>query len=257
MAKRKQVGVPPSVIKFIFLLIIVVAVMVYAFSQVKGFFLKSPYFKIKTIVIEDPNLQFIEKQDLAGLKGRSIFTVNADQLQRQLSVRYPQVAALKVIKNFPNQISIVARKRYPLAQIAYRNRLLTVDVNGAVLSFNGPADPNLTSLGGIKLNLGRISVGNIIKDERLTLALKLIRQIKMTPSLTSVRIVRINMENLSGIELYLSDHFKIILDKDSAQDKIQVLALILNQGRLDLNTLNYIDLRFNEPVLGKKDKTTT
>jgi cell division septal protein FtsQ len=256
MAKRKQVSVSPSIVKGVFLLLIFVAIFVFIFSEIKDFFLNSPYFRIKTIVIEDPNLQFIEKQDLARLKGKSIFLVDANQLQRQLAFRYPQVAALKVMKNFPNQISIVARKRFPLAQVAFHNRLLTVDVNGAVLSLDSSLDPNLTSVSGIKLNNGRLSVGSLIKDDRLTMALKLIRQIKMTPSLGNIKITKINMESLSGIEIYLPNDFKIILDQDSAQDKLNVLAMILSQRQVDLNTLNYIDLRFNEPVLGKKDKAT-
>ena len=60
------------------------------------------------------------------------------------------------------------------------------------------------------------------------------------------------MENLSKIHLVIGRNLDIIVDKDRIQDKLKNLELIFTQGKLDLSTVKYIDLRFNEPVLGKK-----
>ncbi len=253
MAKKKQATVPPSAVKFIFVLLIVVAACILVSRGVKQFFWTCPYFKIKTIAVEDPNLQFIARDDLAKYRGRTIFGVNVQDIQRQLAVKYPQVASLKIVKNFPDQLSVVAKKRYPIFQLLTRNRILTLDVNGAVVDNQAKLDAGLTVLTGIRLPSSYIGIGAIIRDERMTTAVKILRLFRATPGLSSMKVLKINLDSLSGIEVYLSDEFKVIADKDTLDEKIPVLGVLFSQGRINMAQLNYIDLRFNDPVLGKRE----
>jgi hypothetical protein len=50
---------------------------------------------------------------------------------------------------------------------------------------------------------------------------------------------------------------KIIIDDDKIYPKIRKLGILLAHSNVDLNDYRYIDLRFDEPVLGKNDEKTT
>ena len=254
MAKRKQVTVSPSAVKYIFVLLIFLTVAIFVYQGIRKFFRSSSYFRIRTIAVEDPNLQFIAKEDLARYRGRSIFDVNVRDLQRVLASKYPQVSSLKIIKNFPDQISVVAKKRFPTFQLIHRNKLVILDSNAVVMGISGGLDPNLTVLTGVKLGVSYLGPGTMIRDDRVISALKVFRLFKTTPGLSAIKILKINAASPSGLEIYLTDEFKVIVDKDSFGDKANVLSMMLSQGRLNIAQISYIDLRFNEPILGKREQ---
>ncbi len=69
----------------------------------------------------------------------------------------------------------------------------------------------------------------------------------------SIMLIKdINIENLSKIQLTLSNQLDVIIDRDKVAQKIRVLGVILAQERLDLKEVKYVDLRFKEPIIGKK-----
>ena len=72
-------------------------------------------------------LQFINKNDLTYLIGRNIFMISLKDVHRRLGYKYPQIAQLKIVKHYPDELLIQAKKRYPLAQAFVRKRIATVD----------------------------------------------------------------------------------------------------------------------------------
>ncbi|MCK5081648.1 MAG: cell division protein FtsQ, partial [Candidatus Omnitrophica bacterium] len=61
-----------------------------------------------------------------------------------------------------------------------------------------------------------------------------------------------NVENLSKIQFTLSNGLVIILDRNNIDRRIKVLGVVLSQGKLDMKQVKYVDLRFKEPIIGKK-----
>jgi hypothetical protein len=45
---------------------------------------------------------------------------------------------------------------------------------------------------------------------------------------------------------------QIIIDQDSIAHNVKVLGVILAQKQFEINQAKYIDLRFKEPIIGKK-----
>ena len=66
------------------------------------------------------------------------------------------------------------------------------------------------------------------------------------------KVIKIDVGHLSQIEIYLSDTFKIIFDQTDIPKKIQMLHLFLSQAKVKEDEVNYIDLRFKEPIVGRK-----
>jgi hypothetical protein len=42
------------------------------------------------------------------------------------------------------------------------------------------------------------------------------------------------------------------LDREKIAQRIKVLGVVLSQGNLDMDHVKYVDLRFKEPIIGKK-----
>ena len=252
MAKRKQLSVPPSVIKFFIVLIVLIAVGIWMYNGLTYYFLTSPYFKVETFAVDDPALNFLEKQDLWKLRGRSIFMVNLKQLQGSLSAKYPQIAQLKIVKNYPDQLLVQAKKRFALAQTILKRRIFVLDDQGVILNFLAHVDSTLPIIRGLSEKNKNIDLGFPVMGKDLAEALKIIKVYQEHKVLASYPMVDINIENQSKIELTIINNLKIIIDREKIEQKMNVLAVLLTQAKLDLEDIKYLDLRFQEPIIGKK-----
>ncbi len=208
-------------------------------------------FKIKGIVFA-PTLQPIKSVQLNNLKGKSIFDVNLDQLQRQLQMQHPELAQLRVMKRFPDQIFVSARKRLPFAQIKIKGKDVTLDSEGVVLSMSIPPGKDLPVILTDGFENVPVFMGGQLKGTVIQTALTVIRIFRLNKYLSSYKIAQINVRHLSQIEFYLTDTLKVIIDQNSINYKLQMLSLILSKAKLNLEEVSYIDLRFKEPITGKK-----
>jgi len=216
----------------------------YVFSHVD-------YFKVRSVTI-DPSLQFINKRDLRSLMGKNIFKIDLKAVQRRLSYKYPQAAKLKVVKRFPNQVSVLAKQRVPYAQLQIQDKIVVLDREAVILSLEDKKDKNLPDIVGTKLKNPKLVLGMPLKGSDIWLTLKIIKLFSANSSLDPYVIKGVNIENLSKIHFTLSNQLDVIIDRDKIAQKIRVLGIVLAQDRLDLGDVKYIDLRFKEPIIGKK-----
>lgn len=211
---------------------------------------QSDYFKIKSVKV-DESLSFLSEYDLARLRGENIFEVDLRDLQKRLSSKYPQIAHLKVSKRYPNQLILEARKRVPFAQARLKNRTLILDGEGVVLSMTGSEEEHLPFISGLKPD-SPFDLGFPLKGREVETALKILKAFDSEEGLSAYRIVQLNVENLSDIQLFLSNNLKVILDRYQISDKTRLLSLFLSRNDLDFSQVRYIDMRFKEPVVGRR-----
>ena len=211
----------------------------------------SERFKVREIVY-DPDLQFMKSGKLMSLKGRNIFDVDLGALERQIQTQYPEISQLKLSKKFPDEIQVTARRRIPFAQTKLKNKDIVLDPEGIVLSLNGGAGKDLPAIVAADSDHSPINLGMPLRSQDIQAALQVIKAFRMNKSLANRRISTIDVNNLSQIEFQMADSFKIIVDQVSVQQKIQMLSFLLAQAKLNSEEVNYIDLRFKEPIIGKK-----
>ena len=96
----------------------------------------SPLFEIKDVMI-DRSIQFIDLHVILRrtLKGSNIFKIDINKIDRQIAQRYPYIAQLRVVRQLPNRILILAKKREPLMQIYFRQKYLILDAEGVALYY--------------------------------------------------------------------------------------------------------------------------
>ncbi len=61
-----------------------------------------------------------------------------------------------------------------------------------------------------------------------------------------------DVDNLSKVSFNIGPMLEIILDKEDSARKLELLVSLISQKKLDFREVKYIDLRFKEPVVGKK-----
>lgn len=251
MPKRKKNKIPPVIFKVVFLSALVIALGVFGAIRIQHLVLHSQYFRIKTIVI-DPALHFINKRDLIKYKGENIFTVDIGLIQKRLGQRYPQVSDLRVVRKFPDQLSVMAKKRMPFVQTTIGGKILTLDENAVVLSSASDINNKLPFIKGLDITISHFSLGMPLRGKNVNTAVSILREYELTTVLSTLKVSEINVSNLSKVEMLLSNDLLIILDQDNISRRIAVLGIIITQGQVDIGDVKYIDLRFKEPILGKK-----
>lgn len=251
MARKKKTKLTFNAVKVGGVLVGVVLIVGILIYQTQGFLTQSKYFQVKSVVV-DPSLAFIKKGDLTMLRGKNIFQVDLKGLKSTLSRKYPQITELKVTRRYPNQIQLLARKRHPFAQTKVLNRTVTLDGQSVILSTTDGRDKSLPLVSGIESVNQKLYLGSTLKDEQLKIALSIIQAKELNEDLGVFEIEEVDVKNLSKINVYLTKKLLVIVDKDKVAQKMRNLGLVLNQTHIELADIKYIDLRFKDPIIGKK-----
>ena len=250
--KNKNAGFTLSLVKYAMTTVVVVFLL---FISARGaiVFLRSlEYFTVRNVVAVPP-LPFIKSNPWTNLVGENIFDVNLRAVQERMQRQYPQIARLKILKKFPDEIVILAQERLAFAQARVAGIHLVVDQEGIILSIVKERAKELPLIVGINSPKRHLEPGfSLHGDKKMEIALLILKAFNANKNLSVYPISDINVENLSQITLSMTDGLKIIFDQEALDQKIPVLSLLLSQGQLSLSEIKYIDLRFKEPIIGKK-----
>lgn len=252
MARKDQAKTKIAVrILQYFIIVVCVIFVVFCLWQGVGSYLRtSPMFKIREVVSQQ-SLQFIRSHTLDRLIGQSIFDVDLYVVQRRLQIEYPQIDHLRIYRQFPNRIYVDAIRRDPFAVITTKRQAILIDKDGMVLSLTIPANTRLPMIKGLNMEQNAV-IGKPLRHSELELATGIIQSVKENPRLESMPVVSLDMTNLSEIQCVLANQMKIILAQDKIQQKIMMFGFLMAQGAVKAETVNYIDLRFKEPIISKK-----
>ena len=204
-------------------------------------------FEVKEVMV-DRSIQFIDLRALKDLKGTNIFKVDIKKVDSQIATTYPYIAQLRVVRQLPNRILILAKKREPLMQVYFKKKYLILDTQGVALYYVlQPA--LLPQVYGIPLDRNWLFLGGHIRGPELSKVVDILNMFKQSPYLKRWRIHAVQVGNLSKIDLSIGENMHVILDQEDTQDKIELLQMLISSNKIDLNKVKYIDLRFKEPVI--------
>lgn len=249
----KKSGVSISRIAFIraIVFLFIGFVLFTGYVDAVEFLTASPLFEIKDVMI-DRSIQFIDLRSLKDLKGSNIFKVDIKKLDRQISQRYPYIAQLRVVRQLPDRILILAKKREPLMQVFYKKKYLTFDTEGVALYYTlTPAD--LPQVFGLTMEQG-LFLGGRIHAQGLNKAVDILNMLKSSPYLRRWRVHAVQAANLSKIDLLVGENMHVILDQENTADKIELLQMLVSANKVNLNQVKYIDLRFKEPIIANNEE---
>jgi len=247
MAKKSSVNISRIAVIRVIVFLFIGFVIFTGYVNAVEFLTSSPLFEIKEVMI-DRSIQFIDQRVLKDLKGTNIFKVDIKKIDRQIAQRYPYIAQLRVVRQLPDRILVLAKKREPLMQVYFKKKYLLLDTEGVALYYILQA-ADLPQVSGIPLERNGLFLGGHIRSQELNKTVDILNMFKQSAYLRRWRIHAVQAGNLSKIDLLVGENMHVILDQEDTQDKIELLQMLISSNKIDLNKVKYIDLRFKEPVI--------
>jgi cell division septal protein FtsQ len=250
MARRKKGNNNMKGISKGFIIFVFCAAFLYIFYNAVGkFFHQSPFFSIQEIVTA-PSFDFIKSRSLDQLYGQNIFQADVKAVEKRLRLEYPAVDHLRVARRFPNRILVVAERRDPFAVISFDHQDAAVDESGALIGTDVTAKGKLPYLTGITdATMGH--PGKPLASRRLAVGLAIIKAVRANDAVKQYAVHSIDLTSLSQIHLRL-ETVEVVLEQFDIEKKISVLGLLLSDPAVAADQVNYVDLRFKDPVVKKR-----
>lgn len=241
-------------VNILFKTAVIIAIILLALSLILGYIWKvlktSDYFRVKEVIGRGS-----EPVDLGYLNGRNIFSLDLKSEAGYILQLYPDSSRIRLVRLLPDRIFVDFIKRKAVALVKLY-KYFALDKEGVF--FNAPSDPQesgLPVITGLETKAFGPKAGRKYNLKEILLALELIAQIKDNLALKERRIKRIDLANIANASFTFTDPdgLEIKIGQGNLRNKINLLAGILTQGRLNLAQIKYIDLRFREPVIKLKD----
>ncbi|MDP2654033.1 MAG: cell division protein FtsQ/DivIB [Candidatus Omnitrophota bacterium] len=250
MAKKsKKNDVLKGVFKAVLVLGLVAGLAAAVAFAATDFLKTSRIFTIRAVIL-DPSLQPVKSRYLEGLIGKNIFDVDLRAVQRKVQLQYPEIHNLRILRRLPDKIHVTAQRREPFAGVRFHNREVILDRNGTVVSLSPIPSLRLPAITGARISQP-VAVGKPVNEKTIGAALSVLKAVQTNSDLSAMSVVSIDVANLSNIEFHTSDGLKVIIDDEDIYPKIRKLGILTTQGDVNLKDYKYVDLRFQQPVLGK------
>ena len=201
---------------------------------------KSDYFKI---------------QDSKYFDGQNIFKVNLMKEAKELSKLNPDYQRVVLRRELPNRIIIDFTPRKAVAGIKL-SKYFNLDKNGVLFYPEDEKDDNsqLPLIIGLKSKISQPRPGVKCRDNSLIKALEFVDNLNNDQELKNrIKIKEINLANVNDIFLVTKTGCKINLGSTKSLDKdLLILKRVISEVNSDLTNIEYINLRFKEPVIKYK-----
>lgn len=248
------------ILKFI-IAVILLAVIGIVLGRIKYMFVDSDYFSVKGIEIkfhsEDSSLQYVSISDIyrGKILGENIFFIDLNKLKEEIELNHPELKDIVVRRVLPNKLIVQAKKRRPLMQIR-SDRFYLVDEAGVILpdAKNFPQE-DIPIVSGISGNIAGIrgSRFSMAEKQAIDKALLLINAISSNKRLSKDRLKMIDMRDIHNVSFFLEENnVEIKIGESEFQKRLDVLATVIEQLGLDIERVRYIDLRFDDPIVGPR-----
>lgn len=243
--KKRRLKIPVSTI----IIILILLSAIYIFLKfLSGFLWTSEYFNIKTVKVNEKDI------DLSFLLGKNIFALDLKKEAKEISTMYPNYYKVRLVRQLPNGISVKLEKRKPLAYLRLY-RYFAIDEEAVLfnLDSDNALNPNLPIILGLETKIFGPKGGKRYCDiKELALCLDLIREIKGIRGLKDYKIKKIDVSFFPNFSFYILENIEIKIGTSNINHKLRLLNSILTNPRQDLSRIQYIDLRFKEPVIKYK-----
>jgi cell division septal protein FtsQ len=227
------------------------------------------YFDVKDIIATE-----VKPADLTYLLGRNIFSLDLKRESGYISELYPVYRKVRLIRILPNELFVDFIKRKPVAYLrlqrdCYLDDELTIWEAKEQVTEGKASLPEIV---GLAEKISKPVPGRQYNFAGLSSALEIIKEVASNRLLKEYWIRRIDIRSPASISFFIpvdprgndstkKDNSKIFvapdlevkISQDKVADKINILAGLINQARNNLSSIQYVDLRFKEPVIRVRD----
>ncbi|MFA5146089.1 MAG: cell division protein FtsQ/DivIB [Candidatus Omnitrophota bacterium] len=244
------------IVEKIVALLTILALVLTGVFLINIFLVRSDYFRIravevKDILVDQESTAALSMDLLRSYKGRNIFKTDVNEIARSLKKTYPDARRLTVTRAMPDRLVVNLNFRKPVA-ILSNVRQYPVDEDGYVLpNVDARFLKDIPLITGISIrNEGRKGKRADLKN--LNGALELLKEMRRARFLAEYGIVSIDAGDLKGLSFVLKNGLEVKIGCENIKARLSTLKKTLKDPRILLDRIAYIDLRFNDVVIGPK-----
>jgi len=244
-----------------FIIALVVGVIGFGFVRLKYMFVDVGYFIIKGVDIkmydEKGNLQNISLDRVLDKKivGTNIFFLDLNELKEEIGLLRPEFKKIVLRRLLPNKLIVQGELRKSIAQIR-SDRYYLVDDEGVVLpNVKNFPDKNLPIITGLGINLAKTSNITFSKfqKDKLDKAIELINEMTNNRELSEYKLKVVDVTDPGNVSFFLtSANIEIKIGNTDFRGRLEIFSTVLEQMNSDIDSFKYIDLRFEDPIIGPR-----
>jgi len=248
--------------------IILISLVVTFYQKLK----RSEYFRVREVTVRKGGNITQDEKNFAYLLGRNVFDLDLDKEARNAAYYYPSYQKVRITRFLPSHLVVDFLKREPLACIK-SSHIFYIDEN--LILFELPveaASENLPVISGVEKYVLGAKYGTRCSFDAVVAALNIIKQARENKVLRGYNIRMVDMSGFDKASIFLlvsgqgtvytktdfaspEQVIEVKIGREDTRDKLALLATLLAQVKNNIYNIEYIDLRFKEPVIKFKERT--
>ncbi|MFH1996000.1 MAG: cell division protein FtsQ/DivIB [Candidatus Omnitrophota bacterium] len=220
---------------------------------VRKYFLNSEIFRVDRIEIQGVEIlrSFNDSQVKNRYIGKSIFEVDARETASYLRAICPDIRRVTVKRVMPDRLTIDITVREPVALVK-GGEYIPIDSEGVILeNIKESGWKQLPVINGVRLSRRELKA-KFCDSKNIQSALLLIASIRRSPLMSEHEIRTINANDQRHLTFSIDDGVEIRLGKDDYDGALRRLNEMLSDPNVSSDQIKYIDLRFDDSVIGTK-----
>jgi cell division septal protein FtsQ len=233
---------------------------------------KSEYFRVREVTVRQGANISQDERNFAYLVGRNIFDLDLEKEARHAAYYYPSYQRVRITRFLPGHLVVDFLMREPLAYIK-NSRIFYIDENMIVFELpSNTAVKDLPSVTGVERYVLGAKYGSKCNSAAIATALNIIKTLSHNRILKGYNIKNVDMAGLDDASIFLlvsqgqivytkTDYvapeqiLEVKIGREDIRNKLSLLATLLSQVRNNIHNIEYIDLRFKDPVIKFKERT--
>ncbi|MFA5100822.1 MAG: cell division protein FtsQ/DivIB [Candidatus Omnitrophota bacterium] len=242
---------PSGILPFAVLVFVSLSLAVYAVQSFK----KLSFFKVKDVIIRDgAAIRDDRNADFKYLIGKNIFSLDLKKHTRFIKSMYPAYRTARLVRFLPNQLCVDLMKRRAVASINVQPPLYIDDHMVFFESIDAAAEKGVPAIYGIDAVSRRFRSGTRCSHPALLFAVRVVQEAKKNKTLQGYSIERVDIHDPEYVSLFLAGPLEVRIGQDKLEDTLQILGSLLVQVGNGMSNIEYVDLRFKDPVIRFKGK---
>ena len=250
----KLLGVARSVIFMSLPYVLSLALVGILFGAVIAYAVNSPTFELQEVRIlnagsmtSEQAFQFCELR-----KGENLITLDLVGVQEVIKRKHPEFKEVLVRRVLPNRVEVAVRRRTPIAQVSL-SKYIQIDKDLVILPGSAQAPfRNLTIVEGARPPKLGIFVGVPLDDPSTKKAVRLAEAVKRSNVLKKHVLTKVDISDADNILLVVDGDLEIRIGGSHFIERLKILDQTLKTIELDRERIRYIDLRFDDVVVGPR-----
>lgn len=224
-------------------------------GSVVAYAVNSPTFQLTEVKIlnigtvsQGQAFRFCELQ-----RGENLVTLDLVNVQQVIKRKHPEFKEVLVRRVLPNRIEVTLKRRTPAAQVSFPPRYVQVDRDLILLPGSSPSPfRNLTVIQGSPVPFGGLNVGSALRDPGTVKALKVAEVVKRSNILKKHVLTKVDISDRRNFVLVVDGAVEIRMGSSHFVDRLKILGQTLKTIDLDPSSIHYIDLRFDDVIVGSR-----